>query len=560
MRICIGIRVLLGALTLIPAGLAGQSNYQLVLDVPATPSAYVLNAIQNPSGSQWILGSTGSGSSAIHKFDPNGVAVWSQGYTSPVSFSGITNMITDAAEGAYCLRQGASVQVEGPNEIDTAVYSYQLAHLTATGAVDWARDIAVKDRFLTVSSCAHKVLHRFSDGSLGLLLVFQDFPRERWNLSRFSAFGELEWSEQIGTQVTSGSPMMDIMQSDPPTLQDDGAGGMFVISTGGTDPLKTTSVIHLTLNGEVDWMNDYGYEGQHDFSNCLTGGLLADGSLATIGYIATNNGAYSLIHRIGTDGTLTRSDLVTGSPFHQAYIKPGPDDNMVIMVGLGIGGGPHVMVISPSGEVVVSNKRRRLTIDPDYVFMQNVGMGLSGNVLTLGGDLMYQDIIFSTTEYRPTLERLDVFGTADDCMWEALPVEHFAVPDNLVSTNANTPYVEDITSLNSSSPGSWSVEALSNINTTELCSLGVGFLEGLPNNGPFVLNNVVGHGEEVLLDCSGTGEVIVFDSQGRMVISEGSVPLVRSVVRTTQLIAGVYQVMWTSSNRDHVKRGRFIVQ
>ena len=560
MRIHMGIHLLLGALICVPAELAAQSNYQLVLDVPPAPSPYVWNAIQNPSGSQWILGSTGSASSAIHKFDANGIAVWSQGYTSPTSFSVITNTIPDGADGAYCLRQGGSVQLNGSNDIDTMVYAYQLAHLTGSGAVDWARDITLKDRFVQMSSCAHKVLARFSDGSLGLLVVFLDSPwHERWSLSRFSASGDLEWSRQIGNETVSGLSMLNTMQSDPPTLQDDGSSGIFVIGTRGSDPFETTLVLHLSPAGDVDWMNEYDYEGQHDFSNCLAGGLLADGSLATIGHIATNSGTYCLTHRIEIDGTVTRSDLVTGSPFHEACIKPGSDDNMVLMVGLGIGGGPHVMVISPTGEVLVSNKRRRSTLDPDYIFMENAGMGLSGNTLTLGGNLRYQDIILSTAEYRPALERLDVFGTANDCMWEALPVEHFEVPNNLVSTTAIPPFVEDVTSLTSSSPGSWTVEALPNPSTIELCSVTVGIMEGALDNGPLVLRNVVEQGEEVLLDCSEAGNIMVFDYQGRLVISEGTTQPARTTLRTTHLIAGGYQVRWVSSKGDHVKQGRFIV-
>lgn len=560
MRIPITVRVLLGALACSPTHLFSQSNYQLVLDVPATTSPYVFNAIQNPSGSQWILGSTSSSSSAIHKFDPDGNAVWSKEYSSPPLFSGITDMISDGSEGAYCLRRGPAPDYDE----DTMVYTFQLAHLSASGAVDWARDITVMDRFQNTSMLMHDVLHRFSDGSLGLLVdFFTPSDYDRWNLSKYSASGELLWSELIGSEMISGIPMLQTMQSDPPTVQDDGTGGMFVIGAGGSDPLETTLIAHVSTEGSVDWLNEFEYSGPHQFSNCLAGGLLSDGSLATIGYLVNASSPlqnYCLIHRIGSDGALIRSDLVSGTPFEQAYVKPGSDNNMVIMVGLGVEGGPHLMVISPTGEVLLSNKRRRLTIGSDYVFIGNVGMGLSENTLTLGGDLRYQDIIFSTMEYKPTLERLDVFGTADDCMWQPLPVEHLEVPDNLVSTNAITPIVEDVTSLNSSTSGTWTVETISNINTIPLCSIEVGMMEGMSENSPFVLNSVVARGEEVLLDRIDAGEVRVVDNQGRMIIALRTGSNTRFALRTKELSAGGYQVVWTSSQGDQVKRGRFVVE
>ncbi|MBK8532557.1 MAG: T9SS type A sorting domain-containing protein [Flavobacteriales bacterium] len=549
---------------------AACAQFQVVHDTP------LANALIAPTPLILTDGSTvtyhlSDGHPIFRKYDGDGGLLWTKfleadpqttwGYGDGWS----SRMVSDGAEGFYfaCHAYSTNTPTGDPMMYDHDRY-YHIVHVDGDGEVLSSRRL--KKSYMIwdqIGESQHGIdLERTPDD--GLVLSSTIHGIFKWtDVVKIDANGAVGWSRCVGhasADPTGPSPAFVHDVQGRGRLAVSNSGTVFYMEAGD-GPLEHLRLFALDANGDLLWAKHHVYDGTISYIAYRDIAVDAGGKVHALGVMSTSVGNYQIVLRSAEDGTLDRGDL-----YRTPTTYVNADFFRVDAQGRRWNGGEGVIVSDTLGNPAQHLERADQVILPNNVFVETLGLDVSGGRLALSGRLNHEHVDLAYTTRHETLASIDT-DDLSACLMNDTVLTHVAIPLEIVAQEdlLNAGAI-DVSAYYSIAPSTLTMTDLDPEPMDGICAfaseiLGVNIgMEERDNTErtPMVLNSFVAQGSPIHLNDPAAYAVTVYDVHGALV--QRSALNASRTVPTSGWSTGVYILHALDGQGTPLRAGKVVLE
>ncbi len=442
-------------------------------------------------------------------------------------------------DGAWLASVGPQIILaSSPLNVDTALYSFDLARLDATGALSsnirygfQAIDIVLPSIFLSSQQVRSDEL-----GNV-FVLVLVHAGTGGYMLNKFAADGTPVWSRYLRARNFFGfySSWPWLTSDRAGFIAPDGSGGCYVVhhpEVGGNE------VARFDADGALLWGRDIRYvNAQAGYDWRYGDATVHEDRLLIFNHMVLASGTYDQLIQLQPDGSLYGAEL--HSPASQVRTThTGPDGTLYVL------GATTVRTLAPgSGNVSEPVAFHELSTNGTSEGFKTTGIAHHAGRLVLPGYRKTTHDLFGYQNWFPGVLSVDLSaGPVVGCMVSpGAVVQRHLVPDSMITIAAMD--MQTLEAHLTVEAGGFTVEDRTPLTTHTACSITMGLEQPVSSDAPRVINTLLQAGEPLRIEGNGVLWAEVLDLQGRSVSAYRM--LANGPVRTLPTdgwVAGTYLV------------------